>query len=114
MSRWRTPRQDASISCACLQKSPQPRRPWRGPSASMWTSIAGTGVIISMGLQEDGEFEAALRLQKGQQALTPEQEAEARRFAEERIRAQLDTAPVDEDQAEGFLWQAYAAAELPP
>jgi hypothetical protein len=67
-----------------------------------------------MGLQEDGEIEAALRLQKGQQALTPVQEAEARRFAEERIRAQLDTAPVDEDQAEDFLWRAYAAAELPP
>ena len=67
-----------------------------------------------MGLQEDGEIEAALRLQKGQQALTPEQEAAARRFAEERIRNQLDTAPVNEDQAEDFLWQAYAAAGLAP
>jgi hypothetical protein len=67
-----------------------------------------------MGLQEDGEIEATLRLQKGQQALTPEQEAEARRFAEERIRAQLDTAPVDEEQAEDFLWQAYAAAGVAP
>lgn len=55
-----------------------------------------------MGLQEDGEIAGELRLQKGQQALTPEQEAEARRFAEERIRAQLDTALVDEGQAEDF------------
>ena len=67
-----------------------------------------------MGLQEDRGIEATLRLQKGQQALTLEQEAEARRFAEERIRAQLDTAPVDEEQAEAFLWEAYAAAGLPP
>jgi hypothetical protein len=51
--------------------------------------------------------------QQGQQALTPEQEAEARRFAQERIRIQLDTAPVDEEQAEAFLWQAYATAGLP-
>jgi hypothetical protein len=67
-----------------------------------------------MGLQEDRGIEAALRLQKGQQTLTLEQVAEARRFAEERIRAQLDTAPVDEGQAEDFLWQAYAAAGLAP
>jgi hypothetical protein len=67
-----------------------------------------------MGSQEDRGIEAALRLQKGQQALTLEQEAEARRFAEERIRNQLDTAPVDEEQAEAFLWDAYAAAGLPP
>jgi hypothetical protein len=67
-----------------------------------------------MGLQEDRGIEAALRLHRGQQTLSPEQQAEARRFTEERIRAQLDTAPVDEDQAESYLWQAYAAARLPP
>ena len=55
-----------------------------------------------------------LRLHKGQQTLTPEQIAEGRRLTEKRIRDQLDTAPVDEDQAESLLWQAYAAAELPP
>jgi hypothetical protein len=55
-----------------------------------------------------------LRIQPGQQALTPAQEAEARRFAEERIQAQLSTEPVDEQQAEAFLRQAYAVAGLVP
>jgi hypothetical protein len=54
-----------------------------------------------------------LRLQPGQEALTPEQEAEAERFAEERIAAQLSTEPVDEPEAEQLLRQAYAVAGLP-
>ncbi|HLV98685.1 MAG TPA: hypothetical protein VKT82_08420 [Ktedonobacterales bacterium] len=53
-----------------------------------------------------------LRIQPGQQALTPEQEAEARRFAEERIQAQLSTEPVDEQEAGALLRQAYEVAGL--
>jgi hypothetical protein len=53
-------------------------------------------------------------LQPGQQDLTPAQQAEARRFADERIQAQLSTEPVDEQQAEAFLRQAYEAAGLAP
>jgi hypothetical protein len=55
-----------------------------------------------------------LRIQPGQQALTPEQEAEAKRFAEARIAAQLSTEPVDEVEAEALVRQAYIAAQLPP
>ena len=55
-----------------------------------------------------------LRIQPGQEALTPEQEAEARRFAQERIEAQLSTEPVDEPEAEQFLRQAYVVAGFPP
>lgn len=51
-----------------------------------------------------------LRLYPGQQALTPAQEAEAHRFAAQRIQAQLSTAPVDEPAAEALLKQAYAVA----
>lgn len=59
-------------------------------------------------------MDPTLRLHPGQQALTPAQEAEARRFAEERIAAQLSTEPVDELEAERLLQQAYAEAKLPP
>jgi hypothetical protein len=59
-------------------------------------------------------IDPALRLHPGQEALTPAQEAEAKRFAAERIHAQLSTEPVDEGEAEALLAQAYAAAELPP
>ncbi len=59
-------------------------------------------------------MDPALRLHPNQQALTPAQEAEARRFAAERIQAQLSTEPVDEQEAESFLRQAYAVARLPP
>ena len=45
-------------------------------------------------------MDLALRLQPGQQALTPAQEAEAQRFAAERIEAQLSTSSVDEQEAE--------------
>jgi hypothetical protein len=55
-------------------------------------------------------MEPHLRLQPGQQVLTPEQEDEARRFAAERITAQLSTEPVNERDAEAFLRQAYDGA----
>jgi hypothetical protein len=67
-----------------------------------------------MGSQEDSEIGAAFHLYRGQHALTPELVEEAKRLAEERIRNQLDTTPVDEDLAESLLWQAYAAVALPP
>jgi hypothetical protein len=56
----------------------------------------------------------ALRLQPGQQELTPAQEAEARRFAEAYIQTQLSTEPVDEQEAEAFLSQAYEVVKLAP
>jgi hypothetical protein len=59
-------------------------------------------------------MDPALRLQPGQQALTPTQEAEARRFAEESIQRHLSTEPVDEQEVEAFLRQAYQAAGLDP
>ena len=59
-------------------------------------------------------MDQALRLQPGQQALTPAQEAEARRFAEECIQAQLSTEPVDEQETEAFLYQAYQVAKREP
>jgi hypothetical protein len=55
-----------------------------------------------------------LRIQPDQERLSPEQEAEARRFAEERIAAQLATSPIDELEAEALLRQAYVVAGLPP
>src|ERR1051326_5222536 len=58
-------------------------------------------------------MDPALRLRPGQRILSPAQEAEAQRFAAERIAAHLATAPVDEGEAESFLRQAYAAAGLP-
>src|SRR5579862_1755618 len=57
-------------------------------------------------------LDPALRLQPGQQKLTPAQEAEARRFAEECIQQQLSTEPVDEQEAEAWLRQAYQVAGL--
>jgi hypothetical protein len=53
-------------------------------------------------------------LQPGKPELTPEQEAEARRFAEESIRRQLSTEPVDEQETVAFLRQAYEVAGLAP
>lgn len=55
-------------------------------------------------------MEPHLRLYPGQQALTPAQEAEARRFAALRLQAQLATSPVDEGAAEALLKQAYEVA----
>jgi len=55
----------------------------------------------------DTPLDPALR-----QVLTPAQFAEAERFADERIQAQLSTEPVDERQAETWLRQAYQVAGL--
>ncbi len=63
---------------------------------------------------EDRTIDEALRLRPGQEALTPAQEAEARHFVAERVRAQLSTEPVDEQEAERWLRQAYEAAGLEP
>ncbi|HLW03499.1 MAG TPA: hypothetical protein VKT82_32940 [Ktedonobacterales bacterium] len=62
--------------------------------------------------QRDSSIPDALRLHPGQQELTPEQEAEARRFANERIQAQLSTEPIDEQEVEAWLLQAYQVAGL--
>jgi hypothetical protein len=62
---------------------------------------------------QDGSLDPALRLQPGQQHLTPAQEAEARRFAEASIQRQLSTEPVDEQEAEAWLRQVYERAGLP-
>lgn len=59
-------------------------------------------------------MDPALRLQPGQQRLTPAQEAERERFADERIQTQLSTEPVNEPEAEAFLRQAYQVAKLEP
>jgi hypothetical protein len=55
-----------------------------------------------------------LRLQPGQQALTPAQEAEAWRFIKAFMQRQFSTDPVDEKQANACLRQAYQVAGLPP
>ena len=55
-----------------------------------------------------------LRIQPGQTRLTPEQEAEAERFAQARVAVQLSTEPVDEPQAEAALRHAYQLAGLAP
>ena len=48
-------------------------------------------------------MDPALHLHPEQQALTPTQEAETRRFADAYIQTQLSTEPVDEEEAEAFL-----------
>ncbi len=57
-------------------------------------------------------LDPALRFQPGQSALTSAQEAEARRFVDERIQAQLSTELVDEQAVEAFLRHAYQVAKL--
>lgn len=47
-------------------------------------------------------------------ALTPEQQTEAEHFAAERIAAQFSTEPVDENEAEAWLREAYQVAGLAP
>ncbi len=59
-------------------------------------------------------MDPALRLHPDQEALTPAQEAEVRRFATLRRRAQVSTESVDEPEAEALLTHAYEAAQLPP
>ncbi len=55
-----------------------------------------------------------LKIQPGQERLTPAQEAEARRFAAERIAAQLSTEPVNEPETGRLLRQAYKVAGFSP
>lgn len=59
-------------------------------------------------------MERALRLQPGQQELTPTQKVEAKRFAEAYIQTQLSIESVDEAETEAFLRQAYRVAGLAP
>src|ERR1051326_983652 len=55
-----------------------------------------------------------LRIQPGQEALTPEQEAEVQRFADEYICNQLSTEPVHEPETEALVCQVYQVAGLAP
>src|SRR5215472_10279025 len=55
-----------------------------------------------------------LKIQPGQQELTPEQEIEAERFATEWIETQLSTEPVNEAEVEAWLRQTYQVAGLAP
>jgi len=57
-------------------------------------------------------MDPALRLQPGQLALTPEQEASAQQFLEAHMLAMLSCAPVDEAEAEAHLQVAYSVAGL--
>ncbi len=59
-------------------------------------------------------MERRLRLYPGQETLTPAQQAEAKRFAAERIAAQLSTEPVDEPETEQLLRQAYVVDGFSP
>jgi hypothetical protein len=54
------------------------------------------------------------RIRPRAEAHSPQLTAEADRFTQERIRAQLSTEPVDEPAAEDLLRQVYAAARLEP
>jgi hypothetical protein len=54
------------------------------------------------------------KIERGQEQLTPEQEAYAHQFAQERIDAMLSTAAIDEAQAEEHLRNAYRVAGLEP
>jgi hypothetical protein len=54
------------------------------------------------------------KIKRGQERLTPEQEAYARQFAQERIAAMLSTAAIDEAEAEKHLRAAYRVAGLEP
>lgn len=53
-----------------------------------------------------------LRLRRGQQHLTLEQRAEAEHVAALCLQRYLSTEPVDEQEAEGYLWRAYEAVGL--
>ena len=56
----------------------------------------------------------ALQWRPGQQHLTPEQEEQAKRFAQAYCQDQLSLEPVDEQEVEACLRQAYEAAGLAP
>jgi hypothetical protein len=62
--------------------------------------------------QEDAPLDPALRLVAGQEALTPAQEAEMRRFTDTYIQTQLSTEPVDEHVAQAIVERAYVLAGL--
>jgi hypothetical protein len=62
--------------------------------------------------QEEVPIDPAHRLSPGQEALTPVQEAEMRRFTDAYIHTQLSTEPVDERAAQALMERAYALAEL--
>lgn len=64
--------------------------------------------------QRDHNIPTSLQLHKDQQTLTLEQKMEVTRFAAEHIQAQLSTKPVDEQEAEELLKQAYQVAGLAP
>ena len=59
-------------------------------------------------------MDPAFHLSPGQRNLTPEQEAAVAAFAEACLRARLSTAPVDEQEAETLLGQAYQVRGLQP
>ena len=62
----------------------------------------------------DGLKPPCPKITRGQQHLTPEQEAYARTFAEERLAAMLSTAPVDEQEAEEHLRAVYRVVGMKP
>ena len=62
--------------------------------------------------QEDAPIDPAHRLVAGQEALTPAQEAEMKRFTDAYIQTQLSTEPVDEREAEALVERAYVLAGL--
>jgi hypothetical protein len=62
--------------------------------------------------QADAPVDPAHRLVAGQEALTPAQEAEMRRFTDAYIQTQLSTEPVDECAAQALVERAYVLAGL--
>src|SRR5690348_11389728 len=68
--------------------------------------------MIEMREQEVAPLDPAHRLAPGQEALTPAQEAEMRRFTDDYIRTQLSTEPVDEGEAQALVERIYALAGL--
>ena len=62
--------------------------------------------------QEEVPIDPAHRLVAGQEALTPAQEAEMRRFTDAYIQTQLSTEPVDERAAQALVERAYVLAGL--
>lgn len=61
-----------------------------------------------------GSMPPCPRIVRGQPSLTSEQEAYARRFAQERIAGMLSPAAINEQEAEAQLRDAYRVAGLPP
>src|ERR1051326_6616947 len=106
----------AALSCPLVQRpayslidsgTPGPPARARGE-----TTRPSWHLYASSEAEEDSVIADHLRLQPGQQALTPEQEEEVQRFVEARIAVQLSTEPIDESEAEALLRQAYMVAGL--